>query len=125
MQQLKFDNKEGNLTLKIDYSEESTLMAGLPATIAQYQIGRGQRKRADTNGVTTKLAIRVKNNINQIPELERVEMTECWTEEEKIPIKISGGVKPAAEPKKEGEETKEPAAEGEAAAPTTPAAPEE
>ena len=61
-------------------------------------------------GCTTKLAVRVKNNINQIPELDRVEMTEHWTEEEKIPIKTGGGTKPAAAPK---EEKKADAAEGE------------
>lgn len=64
MQQLKFDNKEGALTLKVDYSDEAQLMTGLPASIACYTIGRGSRKHADTEGATTKLAIRVKNNIN-------------------------------------------------------------
>ena len=34
MQQLKFDNKVGNLTLKIDYSEDAQLLSGLPSTIA-------------------------------------------------------------------------------------------
>jgi len=96
-------------------------MNGLPTTIAQYSIARGKRKKADVEGCTTKLTIRVKNNINQIPELEKVELTESWTEEEKIPVKTSGGAKPeAAAPPKEGEDAKEkpPAAEGE----TTPAA---
>ena len=36
VQQLKFDNKEGLLTLKVDYSDEAQLMEGLPSTIAQY-----------------------------------------------------------------------------------------
>jgi len=74
-------------------------------------------------GSTTKLAIRIKNNINQIAELATVEMTECWTEEEKIPIKTSGGKKAEA-PKKEGEEAKA-AGEGEAPAEAPPAEPEE
>lgn len=104
VQQLKFDNKEGNFTLKVDYSDEAQLLAGLPSTIAQYDVGRGKRTKADVPGCTTKLAIRVKNNINQIPELERVELTEMWTEEEKIPVKTSGGVKPAAAPKEEKKE---------------------
>mmetsp|Transcript_43618 Transcript_43618/g.57784 ORF Transcript_43618/g.57784 Transcript_43618/m.57784 type:complete len:624 (+) Transcript_43618:73-1944(+) len=127
VQQLKFDNKEGQLTLKIDYSDEAQLLQGLPATIAQYQIARGQRKKADVEGSSTKLIIRVKNNINQIPELERVELTELWTEEEKIPIKTSGGKPAAAAPPKEGEEAKDGAAkEGEQASAETPAAePEE
>ena len=53
-------------------------MAGLPNTIAQYEIGKGKRRKADVPGCKTKLAIRVKNNINQIPELERVDLTEVW-----------------------------------------------
>ena len=53
-------------------------MAGLPNTIAQYEIGKGKRSKADVPGCKTKLAIRVKNNINQILELERVDLTEVW-----------------------------------------------
>ena len=115
VQQLKFDNKEGQLSLKIDYSDEAQLLQGLPSTIAQYNIARGKRNKADVPGSSTKLVIRVRNSINQIPELDRVEMTENWTEEEKIPIKTGGG-KPAAAtppPKKEGEEAKEGAAAAE------------
>ncbi len=74
-------------------------MAGLPTTIAQYDIGRGKRTKQDVAGSSTKLSIRIKNNINQIPELDRVEMSELWTEEEQIPIK--GASKPAAAPKEE------------------------
>lgn len=120
------------MTLKIDYSDEAQLMQGLPSTIAQYNIARGKRNKADVPGSSTKLVIRVKNNINQIPELDRVELTENWTEEEKIPIKTSGGKKPAAaEAPKEGEEAKDKdaaaPAEGEqpAAAEAPPAEPEE
>lgn len=98
-------------------------MAGLPSTIAQYDVGRGKRNKADVPGSTTKLAIRIKNNINQIPELERVEMTECWTEEEKIPVKNTTP-KPAAPPKEEKKadeanpaSDQPPAAEEEKAAP--------
>lgn len=44
-------------------------------------------------------------------------MTEQWTEEEKIPIKTSGGVKAAAAPpKEEAKADGAPAAEGEGAA---------
>ena len=89
------------MSLKIDYSDQAELMPGLPASIAQYDIGRGKRSKADVPGCTTKLCIRVKNDINQIPVLERVEMSEHWTEEEKIPIKTSGGVKATAPPKEE------------------------
>ena len=111
VQQLKFDNKVGGLTLNIDYSEHAELMQGLPASIACYTVGTGTRKKADMKDASTKLAIRVKNNAHQIPELERVELTECWTEEEKIPIKTAGGVKAKAEAPKE--DKKEGEAEGE------------
>lgn len=85
-------------------------MAGLPFSIASYEISRGKRTHQDNPTSSTKLCIRVKNNINQIPELERVEMTECWTEEEKIPIKTAPKV---VVPPKAAEEGKEPAAAGE------------
>ena len=127
-QQLKFDNKEGLMSMKIDYSDQAELMPGLPASIAQYDIGRGKRSKADVPGCTTKLCIRVKNDINQIPVLERVEMSEHWTEEEKIPIKTAGGVKAAAPPKEE-KKADAPAAGAEGEATAAPAedakAPEE
>lgn len=72
MQKLDFNNKEGSLALTVNYSENSGLMAGLPTSIAQYDIGQGKRTRADDPCAKTKLSIRVKNNINQIPELELV-----------------------------------------------------
>ena len=104
-------------------------MPGLPTSIAQYDIGRGKRSKADVPGSTTKLCIRVKNDVNQIPVLERVEMSEHWTEEEKIPIKTSGGTKAAASaPPKEEAKAEAPAA-GEGGAEAAPAedakAPEE
>lgn len=116
------------MSMKIDYSDQAELMPGFPASIAQYDIGRGKRSKADVPGCTTKLCIRVKNDINQIPVLERVEMSEHWTEEEKIPIKTAGGVKAAAPPKEEAKADAPAAgAEGEAtAAPAEDAkAPEE
>ena len=115
VQQLKFDNKEGLMSLKIDYSDQAQILPGLPTSIAQYDIGRGKRTKADL-GSTTKLCIRVKNDINQIPVLERVEMSEHWIEEEKIPIKTAGGTKAAAAPPKEEAKAEAPAAgEGETA----------
>lgn len=110
VQQLKFDNKEGSLTLRVDYSENAGLMAGLPNTIAQYEIGRGKRVHAENPLATTKLCIRVKNSINGIPELEKVEMTENWTEEEQIPVKVAA---PAPVPVKTEEEKKAAADAGE------------
>lgn len=98
------------MTLGISYDESSTLMNGLPNTIAQYDIPKGKRSKADVPTCTVKLAIRIKNNINQIPELDRVEMTEHWTEEEKIPIKTGGG---KVAPPKEEKKADAPAAEGE------------
>ena len=83
VQALKFDNKEGNMTLSINYDESagSSLLRGLPQTIAQYQVQKGKRSKADMPGCKTKLDLRVKMNINQIPELEKVTLTELWTEE--------------------------------------------
>lgn len=104
------------MSLKIDYSDQAQLLAGLPQSIAQYDIGRGKRTKADVAGSTTKLCIRVKNDINQIPVLDRVEMTEHWTEEEKIPIKTAGGKAAAAPPKEEAKTDGATAAEGEGAA---------
>lgn len=67
-------------------------------------------------GCTTRLAIRVRNNVNQIPELAAVQLTEHWVEEEKIPIKTSGGKPaPAAPPKEEKKAPEEPKPEGEQA----------
>lgn len=120
VQQLKFDNKEGAMSIKIDYSDTAQLMAGLPTTIAQYDVSRGTRKHADVCYSSTKLAIRIKNNINQIPELERVEMTELWSEEEKIPVK-TGVPTPAAPPKEEAKKDGA-AADGDAPAEAKPAA---
>ena len=130
VQQLKFDNKIGGLTLNIDYSDQAPLMQGLPASIACYTIANGTRKKADMKDASTKLAIRVKNNVHQIPELERVELTECWTEEEKIPIKTGAATKPKAEtPKKDKKEKdadgEKPAEEAKADAPAAPVEPEE
>ena len=82
-------------------------MSGLPFSIAQYEIGKGKKSRLES---TTKLCIRVKNNVHGIPELEKVELTENWTEEEKIPVKTAGGKK-AAKPKEE-EKKDAPATEG-------------
>lgn len=101
-QELKFNGKEGDLTLAINYDAsvtgQSPLLAGLPDTVAQYKIGRGKRTKADVEGGSkTKLTIRIRNNIHQIPELESVVMSESWTELEKIPVKTA---KPTPPPKK-------------------------
>lgn len=63
--------------------------------------------------------MRVTNNIHNIASLEDAELAQEWTEEEKIPVKMSMPT-PAKKPeeKKEGE-TKE----GEEAAPTVPEPP--
>ena len=94
------------MTLAINYDSsagQGMLLPGLPDTIAQYKISKGKKKHADVEGGSkTKLTIRVRNNIHQIPELESVVMSESWTELEKIPIKVA---KPA--PAKKPEEKKE------------------
>ena len=122
-QELKFNNKEGDLTLAVNYDSSGALLAGLPETIAQYKIGRGKKTKADVEGGSkTKLTIRVRNNIHQIPELESVVMTESWTEEEKIPVKTAKPAPPQKKPEEKKEEEKKeeekkegetPAAEGE------------
>jgi len=121
-QELKFNNKEGDMTLAINYDTSGgpgVLLAGLPDTIAQYKIGKGKRTKADVEGGSkAKLTIRVRNNIHQIPELESVVMSETWTELEKIPIKAAKPTPPPKKPEeKKEEEKKEEAKEGE-----TPAA---
>ena len=123
-QELKFNNKEGDMTLAINYdgSAGGGLLPGLPDTIAQYKIGKGKKTKSDVEGGSkTKLTIRVRNNIHQIPELESVVMSESWTELEKIPVKPAKPTpppkKPAAPEEKKEEEKKEETKEGE-----TPAA---
>ena len=121
-QELKFANKEGDLTLSINYDRPSPLLNGLPETIAQYKIGKGTKKKGDVEGGSkTGLVIRVRNNVHQIPELEAVQMTESWTELEKIPIKAPKPA-PAKKPEEKKPEEKKPeekkpeeAKEGEAA----------
>lgn len=110
-QELKFNGKEGDMTLSINYdasaSGQSPLLAGLPDTVAQYKIGRGKRTKAEVEGGSkTKLTIRVRNNIHQIPELESVVMSESWTEQEKIPIKAAKPTPPPKKPEEKKEEAK-------------------
>lgn len=107
-QELKFANKEGDLTLSINYDRPSPLLNGLPETIAQYKIGKGTKKKGDVEGGSkTGLVIRVRNNVHQIPELESVQMTESWTELEKIPIKAPKPA-PAKKPEEKKQEEKKP-----------------
>ena len=120
-QELKFNNKEGDLTLAINYDSsagQGMLLPGLPDTIAQYKIAKGKKKHADVEGGSkTKLTIRIRNSIHQIPELESVVMAESWTELEKIPVKVAKPAAPAKKPEeKKEEEKKEEAKEGEAPA---------
>lgn len=109
-QELTWDSKEGDLSLAINYGAnakgESPLLAGLPETVAQYNVGKQAKKKADVEGGSkTKLTVRVRNNIHQIPELESVVMTESWSEVEKIPVKAP---KPAPVPPKKEEKKEEP-----------------
>jgi len=106
-QELTWADKEGDLAVAINYGQDasgaSLLLAGLPDTIAQYTVGKGKKKNAEVEGGSkTKLTVRVRNGIHQIPELEGVSMTETWTEIEKIPIKVAAPPAPKpAEPKKD------------------------
>lgn len=129
-QELTWDGKEGDLSLAINYdlaaAAQSPLLAGLPDTVAQYAVGKGKKTKADVDGGSkTKLTVRVRNNIHQIPELESVVMTESWTEIEKIPVKVAKPTPPPKKPEAKKEEAKkEEAKEGEAPA-TDDAKPEE
>ena len=61
-------------------------------------MGRAKKTKSEVEGGSkTKLTVRVRNGIHQIPELEGVIMTETWSETEKIPVKAA---KPAPAPKK-------------------------
>ena len=85
-------------------------MAGLPFSIASYEISRGKRTHQDNPTSSTKLCIRVKNNINQIPELERVP---------KVVVPPKAAAEEGKEPAAAGEEVK--AAPVETPAPVEPA----
>lgn len=77
-QELTFNNKDGDLTLAINYDENTPLLAGLPNTISQHKISKGKRQKADVPGSKIRLTIVLSNNINQIPTLFDVKMTETW-----------------------------------------------
>lgn len=59
-------------------------------------------------GSKTKLTIRVRNNIHQIPELESVVMCETWTELEKIPVKTAKPTPPPKKPEEKKADTTKP-----------------
>jgi heat shock protein 4 len=99
-QELSFNNKEGDLTLAIDYDQTTPQLQGLPLTISQHKISKGKRAKADVPGSKVRLVIVLSNNHNQIPTLFDVKLVENWQEEEKIPIK-TGPPKAAAPPKEE------------------------
>lgn len=106
---IKFDNKEGDLTVAVDYDQNAPILAGLPHTISQHKIGKGTRQKADQPDSKCRVDIRVLNNISGIPQLQGVWLVENWTEEEKIPIKTAPKPTPpaaASTDKKEGEEDK-------------------
>lgn len=57
-------------------------MKGLPDQIAQYQIKNGKPKHADCKlGHKVKFTMRIINDLNQIPRLDKAEFTEEWQEE--------------------------------------------
>lgn len=124
---VKFDNKDGDLTLEINYDEEARLLTGLPYTIAKYTIGKGKRTKADVEGSSTLLTIRVGNSANQTACLESVTLTEKWTETEQIPVKTAPKPAPAAKPEEQKAEGEAAPADGAAPAdkPAEEAAPAE
>jgi heat shock protein 4 len=111
---LAFKNKLGNMDLLIHYpSDALDIMKGLPSQLAQYKINSGSLKHEDKKS-TCEFVIKVGNNLNQIAVLESAELSEKWTEIEKIAIKKSNPFK-ATEAPKEPEKPKEgEAKEGEA-----------
>lgn len=110
-QKLEFNNKIGGVTLAVNYDENAGLMQGLPGTIAKYEIGTTKLTKQDKPDYKTKLTIRIRNNIHQIPELDKeggVTVTESWTEEEKIPVgPPPKKPEPASTAKKEEEASKD------------------
>ncbi len=83
---ITFDNKNGKLELMIHYSDTATLMTGLPNQISKYEIGES---KVDDKTEKHSFTMRVSNNIHNVASLDEVEMTQEWTEQEKIAIKAS------------------------------------
>lgn len=105
-QKVTFDNKLGDCSLLVRYSDSASILAGLPREIAKYEIKAAKLKHAGDRDHKFKFILMVSNNIHQVPCLENAQLIEEWTEEKKVPKNKPAPAKPA-EPAKEGEDKKE------------------
>ena len=103
-QKVTFDNKVGDCSLLVRYSDSASILAGLPREIAKYEIKAGKLKHANDRDHKFKFILMVSNNIHQIPCLENAQLVEDWTEEKKVPKQKP---KPAAPEKKEAKPAEE------------------
>lgn len=111
-QKVTFDNKNGDCSLLVRYSDAAPILPGLPREIAKYDIKAAKLKHAGDRDHKFKFILMVSNNIHQIPCLENAQIIEEWTEEKKV-------AKPKPAPAKE-EKKDAPAEEGKEAAPVEP-----
>lgn len=97
-QKVTFDNKVGDCSLLVRYSDSASVLAGLPREIAKYEIKAGKLKHAEDINHKFKFVLMVSNNIHQVPCLENAQLTEEWTEEKKVPKTKPANPKPAEKP---------------------------
>jgi len=69
-QKVTFDNKLGDCSLLVRYSDSAFVLPGLPREIAKYEIKAGKLKHAADRDHKFKFILMVSNNIHQIPCLE-------------------------------------------------------
>jgi hypothetical protein len=110
-QKVTFDNKVGDCSLLVRYSDAASILPGLPREIAKYDIKAAKLKHAGDRDHKFKFVLMVSNNIHQIPCLENAQITEEWTEEKKVP---------KAKPAPAKEEKKDAPVEGAEAVPAEP-----
>lgn len=108
-QKVTFDNKLGDCSLLVRYSDSASVLSGLPREIAKYEIKAAKLKHDKDRDHKFKFVLMVSNNIHQVPCLENAQLTEEWTEEKKVLKNKPAPPKPAEKP-----------AEGDAAAADAP-----
>lgn len=84
-QKVTFDNKVGDCSLLVRYSDSADILPGLPREIAKYEIKAAKLKHAADKDHKYRFVLMVSNNIHQIPCLENAQIIEEWTEEKKVP----------------------------------------
>lgn len=97
-QKVTFDNKVGDCSLLVRYSDAASILPGLPREIAKYDIKAAKLKHAGDRDHKFKFVLMVSNNIHQIPCLENAQIIEEWTEEKKV---LKAKPAPAKEEKKD------------------------